>query len=120
MHRGLHSHHPNDIKVERIAFIWSTQLDNHSSSNKSPTQLHLQPQSVLNHPNANMYFTTIVASVAALAMGASAAPASGPYDPFAQVRLYPQSDCEQPNVGYLSVRRSGINKCGQLDGTYTI
>ncbi|KAJ3456203.1 hypothetical protein MRS44_016226 [Fusarium solani] len=67
-----------------------------------------------------MHFTTIVASIAALAMGASAAPASGPYDPFAQVRLYPQSDCEQPNVGYVSVRRSGINKCGQLDGTYTI
>ncbi|KAL2674199.1 hypothetical protein Neosp_012649 [[Neocosmospora] mangrovei] len=67
-----------------------------------------------------MHFTTVVASVAALAMGASAAPASGPYDPFAQVRLYPQSGCEQPNVGYLSIRRSAVNKCGQLDGTYTI
>lgn len=66
-----------------------------------------------------MHFTT-VASVAALVMGASAAPTPGPYDPYVQIRLYPQSDCEQPNVGYVAVRGAGVNKCGQLDGTYTI
>ncbi|KAM0425770.1 hypothetical protein ACHAPT_009020 [Fusarium lateritium] len=68
-----------------------------------------------------MHFTTIVASVAALAMGASAAPAApGPNDRYVQIRLHPQPDCEQPNVGQLSLRGSNINKCGQLDGTYTI
>ncbi|KAI8649758.1 hypothetical protein NCS55_01438700 [Fusarium keratoplasticum] len=67
-----------------------------------------------------MYFTTIVASVAALAVGASAAPAPGPNDRYVQIRLHPQPDCEQPNVGQLSLRGSEVDKCGRLDDTYTI
>lgn len=65
-----------------------------------------------------MHFSTIIASIAALGMGASAAPAPGAYTRYAQLRLYGEPGCSAQNLGELGIY--DINQCQSFGDTDVI
>ncbi|KAF7596018.1 hypothetical protein BBP40_003798 [Aspergillus hancockii] len=66
-----------------------------------------------------MLFSTILASVAALGLGVSAAPTPDADPRYAQLRLYGEPGCSAQNLGELGVYGDRINEC-QTFGDDTI
>jgi hypothetical protein len=65
-----------------------------------------------------MQISTIIASIAALAMSASAAPAPAAYTRYAQLRLYGEPGCSAQNLGELGIY--DINQCKSFGDTDVI
>lgn len=65
-----------------------------------------------------MQISTIIASIAALAMSARAAPAPATYTRYAQLRLYGEPGCSAQNLGELGIY--DINQCKSFGDTDVI
>lgn len=97
-------------------------ITKHNSRNTSrafdPSRSHTNTNNTRTHFTTivNMHFKILVSSILALGMGAIAAPAG--VTRYAQLRLFAQPECAQPNLGELGIY--DVNVCKPFGGNTRI